>query len=443
MGHFHITRVEKAGAHAIDSDCYVPASMLPGRTRSRNLRPEVQVASQLLKSLAEDPPAAVRGLLDIAQDLCNAGSAGMSLVHADRAGHSIIRWEVVRGALSAHEAAEAPRGGSPCGLCLDVGIAVLIPRPQQAFGDLADRLPIMAEVLTTPLYDDARKPLGTLWVAHHESNAHFDSEDVRIVEQLARQLVLALQERAHVNASVVLQPHPQAQQNLLHQELYQERAFREQAEIEHRQALRFKDALIAEINHRTKNSLQMASALLSMQARASSSAQVTEVLLDSAARLHVLAKVHELLYANSDSTQNILMPQLLKSVGDALRQAFGRQHPLVMLEIACDCIELPTEQAVALALITNESVTNAYKHAFAIRTAGAIAVRLQRTQEGAIRLQIEDTGSGFAPPDGVESMGMKLIRSFADQLRGTLDVTGRGSTMGTAITLTLPGRVSV
>ena len=179
-----------------------------------------------------------------------------------------------------------------------------------------------------------------------------------------------------------------------------------------------------------------------MQARASSSAQVHEALLDSAARLHVLAKVHELLYANSDSTQRVLMPQLLQSLGDALRQSFGRAHPHVTLEIACDSMELPTQQAVALALIANESITNAYKHAFPSESVGIIAVRLQLTHEGAICLRIEDTGSSFAPPDGGRNIGMTLIRSFAAQLCGTLDVVSRGAAMGTSVTLTVAGQAS-
>lgn len=416
-------------------DCYVPAHALPPRTSPPNLHAESAAICKLSESLAENPGATVRQVLDIAQDLCGAGSAGLSLLHLDQTGAATVRWEAVRGALSAHEATDTPREGSPCGLCLDTGIAILISRPQRVFDQLADKLPSIAEILTIPLYDGGRKPLGTLWVAHHDSQALFNRDDVRIAEQLSAQLTLALrlQEQARDHARA----HQRAQQNLLTHDRHEERALFEQTEIANRQALRFKDALIDEAHHRTKNTLQIASNLLAMQARASSLAQVRDALLDNAARLHLLSRVHELLYANANSTQSIFMPQLLQSLGSALGQSSGRTHPHVTLQIECDQIKLPAQDAVALVLLANEAVTNAYKHAFANESAGLIVVALQRTRENALLLRIEDTGHGLASPNGAEGTGLKLIRTFAAQLRGTLEVGGRDIGMGTRVTLTI------
>lgn len=211
----------------------------------------------------------------------------------------------------------------------------------------------------------------------------------------------------------------------------------EQAEIENRQALRFKDALIEEAHHRTKNTLQIASTLLAMQARASPSAQVRDALLDSTARLHVLAKVHELLYASANSTQHVFMPPLLQSLGSSLGESFGRSHPHVVLDIECDRMELPAQSAVALALLANEAITNAYKHAFTDQSPGMITVALQRTRENALSLRIEDTGSGFVSPNGDEGLGLTLIRTFATQLCGTLVVTRRDVGTGTLVALTI------
>ncbi len=89
-----------------------------------------------------------------------------------------------------------------------------------------------------------------------------------------------------------------AQQQLLVHDLAEERDLREHAEAcesESRRALVFKDAMLDEVNHRAKNTLQTAGSLLSLQASATSSAQVRMALLDSYARLQLLAKVHELL----------------------------------------------------------------------------------------------------------------------------------------------------
>jgi two-component sensor histidine kinase len=397
------------------ADFYVPAASLPHGTGSPNLRAETAAIRDLSRSLAKDPTTAARDVLDIARILCGAGSAGLSLLREDQADQAIVHWQAISGALAEHESTNTPRDRSPCGLCLDTGIAILISRPERLFDQLVETPPPITEVLTVPLFDAASKPLGTLWVAHHDANASFHLDHARIVEQLAAQLVLALK---------------------LQEQAGERR--REQVEIENRQALKFKDALIDEVNHRAKNTLQMAANLLNLQARASASAQVTEALMDSSARLHLLAKVHELLYAKSDATgrQSVFMPELLQSLGAALRQSFGHAAAQVALQIECDPMELPAQDAVALALLANEAITNAYKHAFPNESVGVITVKLQRTRDNAIALRIEDTGSCIGAPRA-EGMGLTLIRTFATQLNGTLESIRRGAGMGTLVTLTI------
>jgi two-component sensor histidine kinase len=428
------THVDKPSRPA---DFYVPAATLPQGTHPPNLRAEATAVRELTRSLGKDPAAAARHLLDIARHLCGAGSAGLSLLRTDRADHTILQWQTVTGALAEQETFETPRHQSPCGLCLDTGISILITRPERVFHQLSAMSPAIAEVLTVPLLDNISRPLGTLWVAHHDGKIHFHGDHVRIVEQLAALLVLALklQEHAsdHRRALSVIESHQQAQQKLLIHDLLEERSLREQAELDHQQALRFKGAMIDEVNHRTKNSLQMVSTLLAMQARSSTFPQVREALQDSIARLQLLARAHELLDVNVDHKQRVFMPQLLESLGHALRQPSAD----VRLEIVSDPIELPAQDAVALALLANEAITNAYRHAFPNQSAGVILVKLQRTREHAVVLRIEDTGVGLALPNGRNGMGLKLIRTFAEQLNGTLHAAGRGAGMGTLIMLTI------
>lgn len=117
---------------------------------------------------------------------------GLSLLRDDGTGQTIVRWAAISGALAAHEGTDTPRASSPCGLCLDAGATIRVSRPQRAFTSLRDMQPAIVEDLIVPLYDNASKPLGTLWIAHHDSRSHFCSDDARIAEQLAAQSVLAL-----------------------------------------------------------------------------------------------------------------------------------------------------------------------------------------------------------------------------------------------------------
>ena len=423
------------------ADLFVTRTALERRKRTPSLQAELTAFCELSKVLADDPRVALRHLLDIARDLCDAGTAGLSLLQRDPAGQTMVRWEAISGALAHCEGTDTPRDCSPCGLCLDTSTTILVSRPERAFNCLHDTHPSIVEDLIVPLYDSARTPLGTLWIAHHDCMSRFSSDDVRIVEQLAVQLVLTLRLMEHARerqqALALLQSHQVAQENLLAYDLYRERSVHEQIESESRQALVFKDAMIHEVNHRTKNTLQVAASLLSLHARNTPSAQVREALLVSHERLQLLAKAHELLYSSHDSTQTVLMPQLLQTLGDALGQSFASMSAHVRLDLTSDPISLPVKEAIPIALLANEAVTNAYKHAFPNDSPGTITVQLRRIPENVLVLRIADNGIGLHPSGGAGGMGLKLIRTFAAQLGGALDIVGQADGVGTALTLTI------
>lgn len=424
-------------------DLFVTGAALQRRQVAPDLPAESAAFCELTQVLADDPNLAVRHLLKIARDLCGAGSAGLSLLRQDPEGQAIVRWEAVSGALASYEGTHAPRVNSPCGLCLDTGTSMVVSRPERAFDWLKDTPPAIVEYLVVPLNDRVRETLGTLWIAHHDGTSRFCYDDARIAEQLAAHLVLALQllERANErrHALAVLESLHTAQQNLLAHDLHQERSLREQVEDENSQALRLKDAVIHEVNHRTKNTLQAAASLLSLHARSTTSAPVRSALLDSHNRLQLLARAHQLLYADPDNTQSVLMPQLLHTLGDALRQTFAEQSARVSLEIRSDPITLPVGAAIPLALIANEAVTNAYKHAFPRDSLGQVTVQLQCTADNALVLRVADTGVGLHPDGAEGGMGFKLMRLFASQLNGTLEFAEQPGREGTVITLTIEG----
>jgi two-component sensor histidine kinase len=278
---------------------------------------------------------------------------------------------IVRGEFASYEGLDTPVASSPCGLCIAAGDAILVSRPVRAFAWLENIRPSIHEELIVPLQDSSGRVEGTLWIAHHEDDRHCSADDARIVEQLANQIVLArsLQEgaRDREQALSILQSLQAAQQSLLSHDLSHERSQRQQAEaseLEARRELTFKETMIDEVNHRTKNTLHTVAALLSIQARIASSEEVRRALLDSRDRLQLLADVHAMISAGHDKSQTVLMPALLEQLCNALRRSFGNIRPDVSLELSCDPITLPVADAVAIALFSNETVTNAYRHAF-------------------------------------------------------------------------------
>jgi two-component sensor histidine kinase len=397
-------------------DLTTTATALHRRKGVRDLRLESAAWRDLSRALAADPSQALSCALDLARNLCHAGTAGLSLFKPDAANLPVVRWELVRGELAHHQGLDTPVRSSPCGLCLEAGATILVSRPVRAFAWLEDTRPSILEELIAPLQDSTGRMAGTLWIAHHDERSRCSADDVRIMEQLAHQIVLALQLRED------------------------ERTRRQRAqavEDEAQRALMFKQAMIDEVNHRAKNTLQAASSLLSLQARSAASAEVRNALLDTCGRLQLLADVHALIAPARDQSQTVLMPRLLQTLCDALRSLFGNTYHDVSLELAADPITLPVDDAIAIALFSNEAVTNAYKHAFADQPAGKITVRLHRPSEHVWVLRIADSGVGADLAHVKGGMGLTLMRTLATQLRGTLELEGHAGSPGTRVTLTM------
>jgi two-component sensor histidine kinase len=426
------------------ADLVITAALLQRPERAPDLRAEVAALGELSQIMAVDPRRAVRRFTQTALRLCAAGSAGLSLLRPDVSGHTDFEWEVVSGAMDEHEGDATPRNFSPCGLCLDAGTAILLSRPEREFTYLARVRPTIFEALYIPLYDNARKPLGVLWIVQHDPVALFCVNDLRIMEQLAIQMVLALklvrEAGAHRSALASLESQRTVQQTVT-RHLVEERNRRERAEVSEngiRLAMVFKDAVLLEAHHRVKNTLQIAASVLSLHASANSSPEVRAALQESFARLHLLAKVHELLYTQADAQQEIPMSMLLQAMGDALQRSFTALSSRVELRITSEALSLGADDAIPLALLANEAITNAYKHAFPEGRRGEIVAELSHDGD-TIVLRIADTGVGMRSDGSKGGLGLKLIRSFAAQLQGVLTFVSPLDATGTTLTLTIPG----
>ncbi|KOP27710.1 histidine kinase [Hapalosiphon sp. MRB220] len=152
--------------------------------REANLLKENQALQALARQLVNQPPKILQNLVDIALDLCSAGTAGVSLIETTPTGEEIFRWNVLAGTLEQYVGGTTPRDFSPCGVCLDRGSPQLFSHPEQYFTYFqAANIPIV-EGLVLPLIAE-NQALGTIWIMSHDQERHFDSEDVRIMMSLA------------------------------------------------------------------------------------------------------------------------------------------------------------------------------------------------------------------------------------------------------------------
>jgi two-component sensor histidine kinase len=188
--------------------------------------------------------------------------------------------------------------------------------------------------------------------------------------------------------------------------------------------------LLREAHHRTKNNLQM---ILSM-IRAKS-AELGEVpgLQDIERRLLALAQVHDLLYNASDDSSRIDLGEFLENICT---------NPSIVLpesgiDVTCQVepLEIDVAQAVPVALVAVEVLTNSLKHAFPNGRTGRIQIQLKRLDDS-VQISIADDGIGLPPDkDRQRNSGLRLIDGLVRQLRGNLDIKTSG---GTRFDLYLP-----
>jgi len=192
------------------------------------------------------------------------------------------------------------------------------------------------------------------------------------------------------------------------------------------------DLLLQEQGHRIKNDLAIASALITLQARAQSDAGVRAALESAVGRVHVLAKGYDHLRVTARD-QATDMQQYLHEVCWKLGEALRGVRPIAV-EVDADEVETQSQAATRLGLIVNELVTNALKHAFPGERGGTVYVRLRRSV-GELTLEVEDNGVG-CPEAPSEGLGSRLVQLLVQQLRGRM--TRQAAASGCRVTVTIP-----
>lgn len=193
------------------------------------------------------------------------------------------------------------------------------------------------------------------------------------------------------------------------------------------------ELLMQEIHHRVKNNLQVVASLLNLQASRIRQPEARAEFQSARDRVRTLATLHRHLYAHGE-LHTINMREFLIELCSQLFQAMGEKAgERLRLEIEAPELKMSSDQAVPLALIVTEAVSNAVKYAFPDGRRGSISVYL-KVDRGHAELEIFDDGVGI-PAGRVETeagtrdgIGIQLIRGFARQLGATLQVEeGQGT----------------
>jgi PAS domain S-box-containing protein len=203
-----------------------------------------------------------------------------------------------------------------------------------------------------------------------------------------------------------------------------------------RASLREKEVLLKEIHHRVKNNLQITSSLLRLQVAKVTDESVRQPLRESQDRIRSIALVHEMLYRSPDLSR-VKVADYARSLVLQLFRSHSVDSRRITVLFDIGRVELGVDVAVPCGLIVNELVVNALKHAFPDGRKGVIQVSMKADAESYV-LGVKDDGVGL-PPEldlrRVDTLGLQLVRTLADQIAGKLQVERQS---GASFTITFP-----
>jgi signal transduction histidine kinase len=425
-------------------DVLVSSKLRSRPRRLPNLETESAALRILARVMANSPSQLLDTLLRLALELCQAGTAGISLVETLPENDSIFRWTNVAGVLKKHAGGFTPRNFSPCAVSLDCKSPQLFSYPARHFRYF-NEIPVpIVEALVIPLVNAG--PAGTIWIFSHEEGVVFDAEDVRLMTDLADftssalrviQLLDAERSARHDAATEIVRQTAELQAQIA------ERRVAEQSLVELTgRLLQLRDEEQRRVARELHDSVGQLLVAMSMNhgkalAEKHLSPVTAKAISENTALLaQVSREIRTISY--------LLHPPLLDEVGLApgvreyLEGFAERSSMKIRFEIAEDFGRLPRDLETALFRIVQEGLTNVHRHS-ASRT---VTIRIVRFSDE-VSVAIADTGIGIPKKKIGEieagrasGVGLRGMRERVRQLGGRFKI--RSTDKGTVILTRLP-----
>lgn len=193
--------------------------------------------------------------------------------------------------------------------------------------------------------------------------------------------------------------------------------------------------LAAEADHRIKNALQSVASYLRLQEAHTGDADARRALAAAGRHVRTIALIHDEI-GRAGGAETVRLDHTMERLA-ALFDALTPEP--VTLAVNLPPLILPRESAALVAIIANEFVTNAAKHA--LRPGGSVTVRITSAlpPDGRLELTMTDDGPGFPPGKGSGGLGLRIVETAAAKLGASLAI-GPGADGGCRLILSFrPG----
>ena len=195
---------------------------------------------------------------------------------------------------------------------------------------------------------------------------------------------------------------------------------------------RQKDLLLKEVDHRVKNSLQVVSSILQLQARTAGPA--ARQFHDAAARVAAIATVHQQLH-KYDDVGTVALDRYLIDLCRGLAAASSSPDRAWSIVVDADPLSIRTDTGVPLGLMVNELITNAIQHSSRVGDCGSISVVL-KARSDTFSISVCDPGDGPAAAETHSGLCTRIIETLAQQINAA--VVKERTASGYKVSVTVP-----
>ncbi len=147
---------------------------------------------------------------------------------------------------------------------------------------------------------------------------------------------------------------------------------------------------------------------------------------NSESRVHAMSMLHEKFY-NAEADHIINTRAYLTDLVHKLVDVYGVRTEDLRLSLYVDDIELDIDKALALSLIIQELVCNAFKYAFDHKPNPLLSVTI-RSRGDVVVAAVKDNGIGLDDHSIGRSQGFSLVEALVAQLEGKMEYDNSNGT---------------
>lgn len=184
-----------------------------------------------------------------------------------------------------------------------------------------------------------------------------------------------------------------------------------------------KAALLAELNHRVKNNLNIIVSLLNMRRHQANHQEAKQALLDCQNKVYSMALVHNMLYTEEDH-RNLNFNQYIEILTKELVNSLNYKGQVKEI-LDLEPLILNLDKSIPCGLILNELIVNSIKHAKVDKNKDLLLTIKLFQKQGKAHIYYKDNGEAFDKDIlfNNERLGMQLIDSLVQQIDGSYHVS--------------------